>query len=62
MLTAWLSISKPCIGGNIVIWGIVLMLHATASSFSAFFALRFLLGVSLFSSTVATSNIGSRHV
>lgn len=31
-------------GVNIVLWGIVLMLHATTSSFGAFFALRFLLG------------------
>ncbi|TFK73171.1 MFS general substrate transporter [Pluteus cervinus] len=30
---------------NIVVWGIVLMLHALATSFRAFFALRFLLGM-----------------
>ncbi|KAK7056451.1 hypothetical protein VNI00_003006 [Paramarasmius palmivorus] len=33
------------LGVNIVIWGIVLALHATAESFGAFFALRFLLGM-----------------
>lgn len=31
-------------GANIVIWGIILMLHAVATSFGGFFALRFLLG------------------
>lgn len=39
------------LGVNIVLWGIVLMLHATTSSFGAFFALRFLLG--MFESCVA---------
>ena len=33
------------IGTNVVIWGGILMLHAAASSFQAFFALRFLLGM-----------------
>ncbi|KAK7056443.1 hypothetical protein VNI00_002998 [Paramarasmius palmivorus] len=33
------------LGGNMVIWGIVLALHAIAPSFGAFFALRFLLGM-----------------
>jgi MFS transporter, ACS family, allantoate permease len=33
------------LGVNIVIWGIVLALHAAAESFGAFFALRFLLGM-----------------
>ncbi|KAF8509171.1 MFS general substrate transporter [Hysterangium stoloniferum] len=33
------------LGGNIVMWGIVLMLHAVARTFSAFFALRFFLGM-----------------
>lgn len=33
------------LGCNIVLWGIILMLHATASTFQAFFALRFLLGM-----------------
>jgi MFS transporter, ACS family, allantoate permease len=32
-------------GCNIVLWGIVLMLHAVPSSFGAFFALRVLLGM-----------------
>ncbi|KAJ3490314.1 hypothetical protein NLI96_g1551 [Meripilus lineatus] len=32
-------------GANIVIWGIILMLHAVTTSFGAFFALRFLLGM-----------------
>lgn len=32
------------LGVNIVIWGIVLMLHSVGTSFGAFFALRFLLG------------------
>ena len=31
-------------GGNIVVWGILLMLHAATDNFGAFFALRFLLG------------------
>lgn len=33
------------LGANIVIWGIILMLHAVGTSFGAFFALRFLLGM-----------------
>ncbi|KAK7056432.1 hypothetical protein VNI00_002987 [Paramarasmius palmivorus] len=33
------------LGVNIVIWGIILALHAVANSFGAFFALRFLLGM-----------------
>ena len=32
-------------GGNIVVWGAILMLHAVPSPFGAFFALRFLLGM-----------------
>ncbi|TFK48495.1 MFS general substrate transporter [Heliocybe sulcata] len=33
------------LGTNIVLWGIVLMLHASTTSFGAFFFLRFLLGM-----------------
>ncbi|KAM5532434.1 hypothetical protein V8D89_013928 [Ganoderma adspersum] len=33
------------LGANIIVWGIILMCHAGASSFGAFFALRFLLGM-----------------
>jgi ACS family allantoate permease-like MFS transporter len=33
------------LGVNIVVWGIVLMLHSVASTFGPFFALRFLLGM-----------------
>ncbi|KAJ8590317.1 MFS general substrate transporter [Rhizopogon salebrosus TDB-379] len=33
------------LGGNIVVWGILLMLHASTNNFGAFFALRFLLGM-----------------
>jgi len=33
------------LGANIIVWGIILMLHSVASSFGAFFALRFLLGM-----------------
>ncbi|EKM59830.1 uncharacterized protein PHACADRAFT_250561 [Phanerochaete carnosa HHB-10118-sp] len=33
------------LGCNVVVWGIILMLQASTSSFSAFFALRFLLGM-----------------
>ncbi|KAJ6599140.1 MFS general substrate transporter [Mycena vulgaris] len=33
------------LGVNIVIWGAILMLHAVGTSFGAFFALRFLLGM-----------------
>ncbi|KIM90714.1 hypothetical protein PILCRDRAFT_143473 [Piloderma croceum F 1598] len=33
------------LGVNIVIWGALLMLHAATTSFGAFFALRFLLGM-----------------
>ncbi|KAK7448781.1 hypothetical protein VKT23_013512 [Stygiomarasmius scandens] len=33
------------LGVNIVVWGAVLMLHAVGTSFGAFFALRFLLGM-----------------
>lgn len=32
------------IGGNVVVWGALLMLHAAAPTFGSFFALRFLLG------------------
>ncbi|KAH0587483.1 hypothetical protein H2248_006265 [Termitomyces sp. 'cryptogamus'] len=33
------------LGANVVLWGIVLMLHAVGTSFSAFFTLRVLLGM-----------------
>ncbi|KAF8809386.1 MFS general substrate transporter [Phlegmacium glaucopus] len=33
------------LGGNIVLWGAILMLHAAAPTFGSFFALRFLLGM-----------------
>ncbi|KAG1770049.1 MFS general substrate transporter [Suillus occidentalis] len=33
------------LGTNIVVWGIILMLHASTNNFGAFFALRFLLGM-----------------
>ncbi|KAF9226480.1 MFS general substrate transporter [Gyrodon lividus] len=33
------------LGANIVVWGILLMLHASTNNFGAFFALRFLLGM-----------------
>ncbi|KAJ3741220.1 MFS general substrate transporter [Lentinula detonsa] len=33
------------LGVNIVLWGAILMLHAVGTSFGAFFALRFLLGM-----------------
>ncbi|TFK43608.1 MFS general substrate transporter [Crucibulum laeve] len=33
------------LGVNIIVWGIILMLHAVGTSFGAFFALRFLLGM-----------------
>ncbi|KAL0576241.1 hypothetical protein V5O48_005751 [Marasmius crinis-equi] len=33
------------LGVNIIVWGIILALHAVAESFGAFFALRFLLGM-----------------
>ncbi|KAI0637783.1 MFS general substrate transporter [Trametes polyzona] len=33
------------LGANIIVWGIILMCHAAASSFGAFFALRFMLGM-----------------
>ncbi|KAF9482470.1 MFS general substrate transporter [Pholiota conissans] len=33
------------LGANIVVWGIILMLHSVGTSFGAFFALRFLLGM-----------------
>ncbi|KAJ7700008.1 MFS general substrate transporter [Mycena rosella] len=33
------------LGANIIIWGIILMLHSVGTSFGAFFALRFLLGM-----------------
>lgn len=34
-------------GFNICLWGVILMLHSVGTSFGAFFALRFLLGLSL---------------
>lgn len=37
---------RPAAGANIILWGIILMLHAVTASFGAFFALRFLLGAS----------------
>ncbi|KAI0352702.1 MFS general substrate transporter [Trametes cingulata] len=33
------------LGANIIVWGAILMCHAAATSFGAFFALRFLLGM-----------------
>ncbi|OCH93600.1 MFS general substrate transporter [Obba rivulosa] len=33
------------LGGNIILWGIILMLHAITTSFGSFFVLRFLLGM-----------------
>ncbi|KAK7061654.1 MFS general substrate transporter [Favolaschia claudopus] len=33
------------LGANICVWGVILMLHAVGTSFGAFFALRFLLGM-----------------
>ncbi|KAJ7638742.1 MFS general substrate transporter [Roridomyces roridus] len=33
------------LGANIVLWGVILMLHSVGTSFGAFFALRFLLGM-----------------
>ncbi|EMD41075.1 hypothetical protein CERSUDRAFT_91831 [Gelatoporia subvermispora B] len=33
------------LGGNVILWGIILMLHAVTTSFGGFFALRFLLGM-----------------
>ncbi|KAI0698935.1 MFS general substrate transporter [Cytidiella melzeri] len=33
------------LGGNIIVWGAILMLHAATTSFGGFFALRFLLGM-----------------
>jgi len=33
------------LGANIIIWGVILMLHSVGTSFGAFFALRFLLGM-----------------
>ncbi|THH33779.1 hypothetical protein EUX98_g426 [Antrodiella citrinella] len=46
--TSYISQKLPLakyLGANIILWGIVLMLHATTSSFGAFFALRFILGM-----------------
>lgn len=31
-------------GANVIVWGVILMLHAVTTSFRTFFALRFLLG------------------
>lgn len=39
--------SSSISGVNVVLWGIVLMLHAAAPTFGPFFALRFLLGTHL---------------
>ncbi|KAH7920804.1 MFS general substrate transporter [Leucogyrophana mollusca] len=33
------------LGANILVWGVVLLLHSVANSFGAFFALRFILGM-----------------
>ncbi|KAJ7226188.1 MFS general substrate transporter [Mycena rebaudengoi] len=33
------------LGGNIVVWDVILMLHSVGTSFGAFFAMRFLLGM-----------------
>lgn len=46
--TVYISQKLPVakyLGANVVLWGIILMLHATATSFSGFFALRFFLGM-----------------
>ena len=39
-----LTWSWTIVGANIVLWGVVLMLHAAGTSFGAIFALRILLG------------------
>lgn len=39
----WLKI-KTIPGANIIVWGLVLVCHAVANSFQAFFVLRFILG------------------
>ncbi|KAH7916345.1 MFS general substrate transporter [Hygrophoropsis aurantiaca] len=33
------------LSANIIVWGVILILHGTATSFGAFFALRFILGM-----------------
>ncbi|KAL6299108.1 MFS general substrate transporter [Sparassis latifolia] len=46
--TVYISQKLPVakyLGANVVIWGIILMLHSVASNFGGFFALRFLLGM-----------------
>ena len=40
-----MSCLNDFVGVNIVVWGAILMLHASTTSFRAFFALRFLLGM-----------------
>ncbi|KAI0952061.1 hypothetical protein AcW1_004259 [Taiwanofungus camphoratus] len=46
--TVYISQKLPVakyLGCNVIVWGILLMLHAVASNFGGFFALRFLLGM-----------------
>ncbi|KAH8106192.1 MFS general substrate transporter [Cristinia sonorae] len=46
--TSYISQKLPLakyLGANVIIWGIILMLHAATTSFGGFFALRFLLGM-----------------
>ncbi|TCD71290.1 hypothetical protein EIP91_011061 [Steccherinum ochraceum] len=46
--TSYISQKLPLakyLGVNVIVWGIILMLHAATTSFGGFFALRFLLGM-----------------
>lgn len=47
MLSVDQEVTIDCLQGvNIVLWGALLMLQASTDNFGAFFALRFLLGMS----------------
>lgn len=43
LIWIWIKI-RTMSGVNILVWGIVLLCHALANSFQAFFVLRFILG------------------
>jgi MFS transporter, ACS family, allantoate permease len=45
------------LGANIVLWGIVMMLHAVPDSFGAFFALRLILGMALALDPLLSSHV-----
>lgn len=63
--TVYISQKLPVakyLGCNVIVWGILLMLHAVASNFGGFFALRFLLGGPIYIHRFCPTEFSIRHV